>query len=84
MVSMRATWASLPFRRLYDEHIPEWRRDNLYLRYAIGIPVDEIRQAHFQAKQDLLAEVKRRTNVQLDPNMMTIGFARRAAMYKRA
>jgi len=46
-----ATWASLPFRRLYDEHIPEWRRDNLYLRYAIGIPVDEIRQAHFQAKQ---------------------------------
>jgi starch phosphorylase len=79
-----ATWASLPFRRLYDEHMPEWRRDNLYLRYAIGISVDEIRQAHFVAKQDLLAEVKRRTNVQLDPTMMTIGFARRAAMYKRA
>jgi starch phosphorylase len=79
-----ATWASLPFRCLYDKYIPEWRRDNLYLRYAIGIPVDELRQAHFQAKQDLLAEVKRRTNIQLDPNMMTIGFARRAATYKRA
>jgi starch phosphorylase len=78
------TWASLPFRRLYDKHIPMWRHDNLYLRYAMGIPLDDIGQAHSEAKQDLLAEVKRRTNVQLDPNMMTIGFARRAAMYKRA
>jgi len=79
-----ATWASLPFRRLYDKHIPRWRRDNLYLRYAMSIPLDDIGQAHSEAKQDLLAEVKRRTNVQLDPAMMTIGFARRAAMYKRA
>jgi starch phosphorylase len=78
------TWASVPFRRLFDEHIPRWRRDNLYLRYALSIPLDAIVQAHVQAKQNLLAEVKRRTNVQLDPTIMTIGFARRAAMYKRA
>jgi starch phosphorylase len=78
-----ATWASPSFCRLYDEHVPEWRRDNLYLRYAMSIPLDEIRQAHFQSKQNLLTEVKRRTGVQLDPNIMTIGFARRAAMYKR-
>jgi starch phosphorylase len=79
-----ATWASLPFRCLYDKHIPRWRRDNLYLRYAMSIPLEEIVQAHLQAKQDLLAEVKRRTNIQLDPTIMTIGFARRATMYKRA
>lgn len=79
-----ATWTSPPFGRLYDKHIPEWRRDNLYLRYAISIPLDEIRQAHFQAKRDLLAEVKRRTNIQLNQNIMTIGFARRATTYKRA
>ena len=79
-----ATWTAPPFGRLFDKHIPEWRRDNLYLRYAISIPLDEIRQAHSQAKQDLLAEVKRRTGSQLDPALMTIGFARRATMYKRA
>jgi starch phosphorylase len=33
-----ATWTSAPFRELYDHHIPEWRHDNLYFRYAGGIP----------------------------------------------
>ena len=79
-----ATWTSMPFCRLYDKNIPAWRRDNLYLRYATSIPLDEIQQAHFEAKQDLLAEVTRRANVQLDPTIMTIGFARRATLYKRA
>src|SRR6516225_2277341 len=78
------TWASLPFQRLYDRHFPEWRRDNLYLRYAISIPLGEIQQAHVEAKQLLLAEVERRTGVHLDPAAFTIGFARRAATYKRA
>jgi starch phosphorylase len=77
------TWTSMPFQRLYDRHIPEWRRDNLYLHYAIGIPLDEIREAHAQAKQELLAEVERRTSVSLAPGVMTLGFARRATTYKR-
>ena len=25
-------------RRLFDRHIPGWRRDNFSLRYAVGIP----------------------------------------------
>jgi starch phosphorylase len=29
-----ATWTAPAFRELYDRHIPEWRRDNLYLRYG--------------------------------------------------
>jgi starch phosphorylase len=78
------TWTSPPFRELYDRHMPEWRRDNLYLRYAIGIPLEEIRAAHEQAKRSLLDEVHKRTGVQLDEKVMTIGFARRAATYKRA
>jgi len=77
------TWTSEPFRRLYDRHIPEWRHDNLYLRYAISIPLSEVRQAHLQAKQELLAEVKRRTGIDLNPSVMTLGFARRMATYKR-
>ena len=78
------TWTTAPFRQLYDKHMPEWRRDNLYLRYAIGIPLEEIRDAHAVAKHALAEEVHKRTGVQLDEKVMTIGFARRAATYKRA
>jgi starch phosphorylase len=77
------TWTSPPFRELYDRYIPQWRRDNLYLKYAIRIPPDEIMKTHARAKQDLLAEIERRTGTHLDPQVMTIGFARRAAEYKR-
>ena len=64
--------------------MPEWRRDNLYLRYAIGIPCEEILKAHALAKQALMAEVQKRMGVQLDEKVLTLGFARRAATYKRA
>jgi starch phosphorylase len=78
------TWTSKPFQDLFDQKIPEWRRDNVYLRYAINLPVDEIQEAHARAKQVLLEEVQRRTGAKFDPNAFTIGFARRAATYKRA
>jgi starch phosphorylase len=78
------TWTSQPFQELFDREIPEWRRDNTYLRYAVAVQVEQIMEAHAKAKQALLAEVKRRTGTDLDPNAMTIGFARRAATYKRA
>jgi len=79
-----ATWTSPPFQRLYDNHFPEWRKDALYLRYAISCSLELIQEAHIEAKQALLAELERRTGVRLAPNAMTIGFARRAAAYKRA
>ncbi|MEP6617727.1 MAG: alpha-glucan family phosphorylase [bacterium] len=78
------TWANPAFSALFDRLIPEWRRDNLYLRYAVSIPLQDIRDAHAASKLALLAEVERRTKVQLDPAVMTIGFARRATPYKRA
>ena len=78
------TWTAPAFQSLYDRHIPEWRGDNLYLRYAVSIPLDEIQEAHAQSKRELLAEVKRRTGVRLQPAAMTLGFARRASAYKRA
>jgi glycogen phosphorylase len=77
------TWTAPSFKELYDRHIPEWRGDNLYLRYAISITLEEIRQAHYHAKEELLAEVERRTGHRIDPAVMTIGFARRATAYKR-
>lgn len=77
------TWTSPPFRRLFDHFIPQWRRDNLYLKYAVRIPLEEIRKSHLEAKQELFAEVETRTGICLDPHVLTIGFARRAAEYKR-
>jgi starch phosphorylase len=79
-----ATWASPPFHDLFDREIPEWRRDNAYMRYAVGIPLEEIKKAHCLAKSALIKEVQRRTGVLLDEAALTIGFARRAATYKRA
>jgi len=78
------TWTAAPFQELFDRRIPEWRRDNQYLRYAIDIPLDEIRAAHTSAKERLLAEIERRTGRKLEATAMTIGFARRATPYKRA
>ncbi|MEK7247055.1 MAG: alpha-glucan family phosphorylase [Chloroflexota bacterium] len=77
------TWTSEHFAQLFDRHMPGWRRDTSYLRYAAGIPAEEIRQAHLHAKMDLLAEVEHRRGVKLDPAALTIGFARRPTGYKR-
>ena len=78
------TWTSPSFQALFDRRIPEWRTDNLYLRYAVGIPLSEIRAAHAEAKKAMIASIHRRTGVALDPKVFTIGFARRATPYKRA
>ena len=78
------TWTSEPFRQLFDKYLPQWRQDNMYLRYAVKIPLEELRDAHAEAKERLLAEVERRAGVRLNPAAMTIGFARRATPYKRA
>jgi starch phosphorylase len=78
------TWTSPAFQALLDKRIPEWRTDNLYLRYAVGIPLPEIRAAHAEAKQKMISEVTKRTGVVLDPKVFTVGFARRATPYKRA
>jgi starch phosphorylase len=77
------TWTSPSFADLFDRRIPEWRQDNFYLRYAVGLSLDEIQQAHALAKTAMLAEVARRSGVQLSENVFTIGFARRATTYKR-
>ncbi len=77
------TWASAPFLEVFDRHLPRWRRDNVTLRYAIDIPEAEIERAHRGAKQLLMQAVEDRTGDVLSPDVFTIGFARRAATYKR-
>jgi starch phosphorylase len=78
------TWISEPVQQMLDSHLPRWRRDNLYLRNAIDLPENEVITAHSRAKEALLAEVASRTGLVLNPRVLTLGFARRAATYKRA
>ncbi len=79
-----ATWASPQMAKIFDERIPGWREDNASLRYALNIPKRDIVKAHRGAKEALLAMVNARTNAGLEPDVFTLGFARRAAVYKRA
>lgn len=79
-----ATWAAESFARLYDRYIPGWRQDNCSLRYALNIPPEEVWHAHVQAKKALTQYVNQETNAGMDVDVFTIGFARRAAAYKRA
>jgi starch phosphorylase len=78
------TWIAEPVQQMLDVQIPSWRRDNLTLRNAIDLPEDELRNAHHNAKEALLTEVATRTGLVLNPRVLTLGFARRAATYKRA
>ncbi|UCC74077.1 MAG: alpha-glucan family phosphorylase, partial [Gemmatimonadota bacterium] len=78
------TWTCEAFQKLYDEHIPGWRFDTRYLRYAIQIPHEKIQESHRHAKHKLLAAVESRSGIKLGEDVFTIAFARRATPYKRA
>jgi starch phosphorylase len=78
------TWLSQPFQALLDKEVPEWRHDNQYFRSVYGIAPAVIDATHALGKQRLFATVKQRTGIELDPKVLTLGFARRVATYKRA
>jgi starch phosphorylase len=78
------TWTAPPFQDLFDRHIPDWRQDNFSLRHAESIPRSEVWDAHMRAKVALLGKVRETDGVAMDDDVLTIGFARRAATYKRA
>jgi len=78
-----ATWVAPEIGVLFDDHLPGWREDNTLLGGADVISLEELRAAHLAAKGALFDEVIRRNGVALDPSVLTIGIARRAAAYKR-
>ena len=78
-----ASWTGSVFQKLFDRHIPGWRNDNDSLRSALGIPADEVWAAHQQQKQQLLDRVREQTGVEMKPETLTIGYARRMTAYKR-
>jgi starch phosphorylase len=79
-----AFWTAPAFRELYDRYIPSWKSDPLSLRLALSLKQRRIWDAHAEAKTDLLHEVNKRYKTGFNEKVFTIGFARRAATYKRA
>jgi starch phosphorylase len=61
-------------------HVPTWQ--DARIREAAGSPTG-LWATHDALKGELLAAVERRTGVRLRSDVLTIGFARRAAAYKR-
>lgn len=79
------TWAAPAMQELFDRHVPRWRHDPLNLRYAVGIPTDDIAHAHDVAKAALVERVRSEApSAGFRPDVLTLGFARRATAYKRA
>ncbi|RXH54261.1 alpha-glucan family phosphorylase [Granulicella sibirica] len=79
-----ATWTSQALQDLLDKEIPAWRHDNQYFRSVYGIEPARISNCHHLGKQRLFKLVAERTGQQFDPKVLTLGFARRVATYKRA
>jgi len=79
-----ATWAAPAIKTMLDRHIPDWEQDNASLRHVLGIAKSEIWDAHASAKAELISYVNDITGAGMQPGISTIGFARRATVWKRA
>jgi starch phosphorylase len=62
-------------------HVPTWQAAEIR---AAGDDASRLWDAHVLLKRQLLDEVRRRHGVALDPDALLVGFARRAAGYKRS
>ncbi len=84
------SWISDEFARLFDKYIgPVWKEhpENKEIWERIfSIPDHELWRAHLRLKERLISFVRDRVKSSdiLDPDALTIGFARRFAEYKRA
>jgi starch phosphorylase len=77
------TWTSPPFAALFDEAIPWWRHDPEALIRAEMLDASKLLAAHTVAKEALIASIRERTGISLEPALPIIGFARRMTAYKR-
>ena len=78
------TWTCESFKTLYDKYLPGWANEPELLVRVGGISDEEIWQAHMEAKRVLIDYVNKVTNIGMDYDTLTLGFARRATGYKRA
>ena len=77
-------WVSKPIRRIFGRKWPNWRSNPSILQNAIELDDLEIFDAHIENKFNLISYQKGHSWNLLDEELITIGFARRFATYKRA
>lgn len=76
-------WTHPAFAKLYQTHIPHWQHEPESLVRSVQLPDDEVWSCHRAAKADLVEMARKLTGKTLDPDLPTIGFARRMTGYKR-
>jgi starch phosphorylase len=78
------TWTCESFKKLYDKYLPGWANEpELFVRIG-RVPDEEIWAAHQEAKKVLFSYIRETTGTEMNPELLTFGFARRATAYKRA
>ncbi|MGM0469227.1 MAG: alpha-glucan family phosphorylase [Promethearchaeati archaeon] len=77
-------WVSKPIQRIFDRKFPNWKSNPEVLSNAIEIDDLELFDAHIENKFNLISYQKGHSWNLLDEELITIGFARRFATYKRA
>ena len=77
-------WVGKPFRELYDQVFPGWRLNPKLLLRIDEVPDKDLLNAHRSQKIFLLGYANSQLQKALSLDVLTIGFARRAAAYKRA
>ncbi len=78
------TWTCDFMKELLNRKIPGWANEPELLVRVDTIADDEVWEAHRQAKARLVERIEERTGRKLSPDLLTLGFARRATSYKRA
>lgn len=77
-------WVSKPIRKIFDKKWPNWKSVPSVLQNAIEIDDLDLFDAHIENKFKLISYQKSHSWNLLDEELITIGFARRFATYKRA
>lgn len=77
-------WISKPIRKMFERKWPNWKSNPHLLQNAIELDDLELFDAHIENKFNLINYQKGHSWNLLDEELITFGFARRFATYKRA
>ena len=77
-------WISKPIKQIFDKKWPNWKANPSLLANAIEIDDLDLFDAHIENKFNLISYQKGHSWNLLDEELITVGFARRFATYKRA
>lgn len=77
-------WISKPIKQILDKKWPNWKANPSLLANAIEIDDLDLFDAHIENKFNLISYQKGHSWNLLDEELITVGFARRFATYKRA